>query len=38
MRLMDWNIEHMNSWWEPGDVAVMRNTFAGNNFSPAISE
>lgn len=40
MRLMNWNIEHMNSWWEGGtaDPPIMRNTFAGNNFSPAISD
>lgn len=40
MRLMNWNIEHMNSWWEAGDAdpAVMRPAFAGNNFSPAITD
>jgi len=40
MRLMNWNIEHMNSWWEGGenDPAIMRPTFAGNNFSPAITD
>lgn len=40
MRLMNWNIEHMNSWWEGGDAdpAVMRNTLPGSNFSPAITD
>ncbi|MCD7059917.1 endonuclease/exonuclease/phosphatase family protein [Pelagibacterium xiamenense] len=40
MRLMNWNIEHMNSWWEGGSAnpPVMRNTFAGNTFSPAITD
>ncbi len=40
MRLMNWNIEHMNSWWEGGDAdpPVMHQNFAGNNFSPAISD
>ena len=40
MRLMNWNIEHMNSWWEAGyaDPAVMRQTFAGNDFSPPITD
>jgi hypothetical protein len=40
MRLMDWNIEHMNSWWEGGsaDPAIMRPSFAGNNFSPPITD
>lgn len=40
MRLMNWNIEHMNSWWEGGDQdpAVMRPSFAGGAFSPAISD
>ena len=40
MRLMNWNIEHMNSWWEPGDSdpAVMRQNFGGNNFSPSVSD
>lgn len=40
MRLMNWNIEHMNSWWEGGDAdpAVMHPTFAGTNFSPAITD
>lgn len=40
MRLMNWNIEHMNSWWEGGDAdpAVMRQSFSGNSFSPAISD
>jgi len=40
MRVMDWNIEHMNSWWESGssDPAVMRQAFSGNNFSPPITD
>ena len=40
MKLLNWNIEHMNSWWEGGnqDPPVMRDTFAGNNFSPAITD
>lgn len=40
MILMNWNIEHMNSWWEGGsaDPPVMRATFGGNNFSPPISD
>jgi hypothetical protein len=40
MRLMTWNIEHMNSWWESGDSdpAVMRNIFPGTNFSPPITD
>ena len=40
MRLMNWNIEHMNSWWEGGsaDPPVMRQSFSGNNFSPPISD
>jgi len=40
MKLLNWNIEHMNSWWEGGlrNPAIMRQTFAGNNFSPAISD
>lgn len=39
MRIMNWNIEHMNSWWESGDAEppVMRQSFNGNNFSPPIS-
>ena len=37
MRLMSWNIEHMNSWWEGGnaDPPVMCQSFGGNSFSPA---
>lgn len=40
MRIMDWNIEHMNSWWESGNVdpPVMRQSFGGNRFSPPISD
>ncbi len=40
MRLMNWNIEHMNSWWEAGNQrpAVMRPTFAGNDFSPPVTD
>jgi len=40
MRLMNWNIEHMNSWWESGNAepAVMRASFVGNNFSPPITD
>ncbi len=40
MRVMDWNIEHMNSWWESGDAdpPVMRQSFNGNSFSPAITD
>ncbi|WP_404403348.1 endonuclease/exonuclease/phosphatase family protein [Pelagibacterium halotolerans] len=40
MRLMNWNIEHMNSWWEGGNAnpPVMRDTFVGNAFSPAITD
>ena len=40
MRIMNWNIEHMNSWWEGGqnDPPILRPTFAGNNFSPAITD
>ena len=40
MRVMDWNIEHMNSWWQPGDAdpPVMRQSFNGNNFSPPITD
>lgn len=40
MRLMNWNIEHMNSWWEGGDAdpPVMRQSFDGNNFSPPITD
>ena len=39
MRLMNWNIEHMNSWWEGGtqEPPVMRSSFAGSSFSPAIA-
>ena len=39
MRLMNWNIEHMNSWWEGGDADPpnLRQSFGGNNFSPAIT-
>lgn len=38
MRVMDWNIEHMNSWWTGGRNPVLRDTFAGNNFSPAVGD
>lgn len=40
MRVMNWNIEHMNSWWEGGaaDPPTMRATFGGNNFSPPITD
>ena len=40
MRIMNWNIEHMNSWWEAGraDPPTMRTTFGGNNFSPPITD
>jgi hypothetical protein len=40
MRIMDWNIEHMNSWWKSGDLdlAVMRGSFEGNNFAPPITD
>ncbi len=40
MRLMNWNIEHMNSWWESDDAesATMRLAFRGNRFSPAITD
>ena len=40
MRVMNWNIEHMNSWWEGGAQrpAVMRQSFAGSSFSPAIAD
>ena len=40
MRLMNWNIEHMNSWWEGGntDPAVMHQSFGGNVFSPPITD
>jgi endonuclease/exonuclease/phosphatase family metal-dependent hydrolase len=40
MRLMDWNIEHMNSWWQGGSAvpAVMRASYAGSSFAPAISD
>ena len=38
MRVMDWNVEHMNSWWTGGRDPVLRDVFAGNNFSPAIGD
>ncbi len=38
MRVMDWNIEHMNSWWTGGQDPVLRDVFAGNNFSPSIGD
>lgn len=40
MRLMNWNIEHMNSWWEGGtqEPPVMRSSFAGSSVSPAIAK
>jgi len=40
MRIMNWNIEHMNSWWEGGNnnPPVLRATFGGNNFSPGITD
>ena len=40
MRIMNWNIEHMNSWWEGGDndPPILRPTFSGNNFSPPITD
>lgn len=40
MRIMNWNIEHMNSWWEGGnaDPPVLHDSFAGNNFSPPITD
>ncbi|MFQ5527588.1 MAG: hypothetical protein ACE5GX_15170 [Thermoanaerobaculia bacterium] len=40
MIVMNWNIEHMNSWWEGGsaDPPTMRTTFGGNSFSPAITD
>jgi hypothetical protein len=39
MRLMNWNIEHMNSWWEGGNQSppVMRQSYQGSSFSPAIA-
>jgi Endonuclease/Exonuclease/phosphatase family len=39
MKLMDWNIEHMNSWWESGnaDPAVMHQSFAGSHLAPPIT-
>ena len=40
MRLMNWNIEHMNSWWEGGNQnpPVMRQSYGGSPFSPAITD
>ncbi len=40
MRLMNWNIEHMNSWWIGGDAdpAVMRQSYDGSPFSPPITD
>lgn len=40
MRVMNWNIEHMNSWWQGGenDPPIMHASFPGNNFSPAITD
>jgi hypothetical protein len=40
MRIMNWNIEHMNSWWHGGanDPAIMLDSFTGNNFSPPITD
>lgn len=40
MRILNWNIEHMNSWWPGGnqDPPQMRNTFTGNSFSPPITD
>ncbi|MEM9217318.1 MAG: hypothetical protein AAGD25_23645 [Cyanobacteria bacterium P01_F01_bin.150] len=37
---MNWNIEHMNSWWQGGnaDPPVMRESFSGSNFSPAVGD
>src|SRR5262245_23328665 len=40
MRLMDWNIEHMNSWWASGndDPPVMLQSFPGSAIAPAITD
>lgn len=40
MRLMNWNIEHMNTWWESGDQdpAVMLQSFPGSAIAPAITD
>lgn len=32
MRILDWNIAHMNSWFVPGDDPTMRANFAGSEF------
>ena len=39
MRLMNWNIEHMNSWWESGGLQpAMRSSVQGSDFFPAITD
>ena len=38
MRLMNWNIEHMNSWWTSDNPPVMRASYAGGGIAPAISD
>lgn len=32
MRIVDWNIAHMNSWFVPGDDPDLRASFPGSNF------
>lgn len=40
MRLMNWNIEHMNSWWEGGDAdpAVLKDSVQGGTFFPSVAD
>lgn len=38
MRVLNWNIEHQNSWWTGGNNPQLRDSFAGNGFSPPISD
>lgn len=38
MRIMNWNIEHMNSWWTSDSPPQLRDTFAGSAISPAITD
>ena len=38
MRLMNWNIEHMNSWWTSDDPPQVRPSFDGRGIPPPITD
>jgi hypothetical protein len=37
MRIMNWNIEHMNSWWTSDAPPQLRDSYDGSLISPAIA-